>query len=311
MSGHEPPLVTIGIPTYNRADGYLREALASALAQTYERLEILVADNASDDDTAAVVRELGGDRVRYHRHERNLGSQGNYNSIVEMATGEYLLLLHDDDRVDPDFVAACVAAMGDRRPGLVRTGVRVVGEGDRLIYERVNQAPGTGVRELLEAWFANRTSFYFCATLFNLASLRRVGGFDTPRQLFNDVAAYARVAADAGTVEVPEVKATFRQHKASSGKAATVKAWAEDAAYLVQLMAELVSPSAAMPDRAFEAMARTFFCRNCYHRALRLTDPAARREAMAAVHATLGCTPPWRYRLGRAAYRMRKRLLPA
>ena len=58
-----------------------------------------------------------------------------------------------------------------------------------------------------------------------------MGGHDSDREHAHYVAAYARVAADAGTVEVPEVKATFRQHKASSGKAATVKAWAEDAAY--------------------------------------------------------------------------------
>jgi len=48
-------LVTIGIPTYNRADGYLREALGAALAQTYPHLEILVADNASSDHTDTVV----------------------------------------------------------------------------------------------------------------------------------------------------------------------------------------------------------------------------------------------------------------
>ena len=49
-------LVTIGIPTFNRANGYLRYALESAIAQTYRNLEIIVSDNCSYDDTEAVVR---------------------------------------------------------------------------------------------------------------------------------------------------------------------------------------------------------------------------------------------------------------
>jgi len=308
VKGDAEPLVTIGIPTYNRARGYLREALSSALAQTYERVEVVVADNCSEDDTEAVVREVGGDRVRYHRHERNVGAQGNFNSLLALAGGDYFLLLHDDDAVDPDMVAACVAAMGDRRPGLVRTGTRVIDSAGRVVYERENRAPGTGVKGLLEAWFANRTSFYLCSTLFDTAVLRGVGGFDSPRQLFNDVAAYARVAAAAGTVEVPDVKATFRMHEDNAGKAAKVRAWAEDAAYVLELMEGLVVEEMGAPDPAFAARAHAFFCGNCYHRALRLSDPAARREATAAVHEVLGCEPPWRRELSRLASRVRRRL---
>ncbi len=50
------PLVTIGIPTYNRADGYLQETLESALAQGYRHMEIIVSDNCSTDDIERVVR---------------------------------------------------------------------------------------------------------------------------------------------------------------------------------------------------------------------------------------------------------------
>jgi hypothetical protein len=259
-----------------------------------------VADNASTDDTQSLVAELGGDRVTYVKHEVNLGSQGNYNSLVEKAAGEYFLMLHDDDRIDPDFVASCVAAMGERRPGLVRTGTRVIDAAGDVVYERVNRARATSVKGLLEAWFDTKTSFYFCSTLFNTAALRRVGGFDTPKALFNDVAAYVLVAADSGTVEVPEVKATFRQHGGNAGKASTVAAWAEDAAHVVELMTHTVSRDAAAPDEEFRARAAAYFCRNCYHRAARLADPAARREAFAAVRAALDCgVAPWQYRLGR------------
>ena len=302
-------LVTIGIPTYNRADGYLREALTAALAQTYQNIEILVADNCSTDDTERVVTEVGGDRVTYVRHPSNLGSQGNYNSLVERAKGEYFLMLHDDDRIDPGFVASCVEAMGTERPGLVRTGTRVVNAADELVYSRENRAPGTDVKALLEAWFDSQTSFYFCSTLFNTAALRRVGGFGTPRALFNDVAAYVLVAADSGTVEVQPVRATFRQHPGNTGKASTVAAWAEDAAHVVELMTATVSRSADQPDEEFRRKARAYFCRNCYHRAARLTDGDARREAFQAVRAALDCSmTPWQYRMGRFRTRLGARV---
>ena len=302
-------LVTIGIPTYNRADGYLREALAAALAQTYSHIEILVADNSSTDDTESVVSAIGGDRVTYVKHPTNLGAQGNYNSLVELARGEYFLMLHDDDRIDPDFVEACVTAMGDRRPGLVRTGTRVIDGAGAVVYSRPNKAPGTTTRALLEAWFDTKTSFYFCSTLFNTAALRRAGGFDTPRALFNDVAAYVLVAHAAGTVEVQDVKATFRQHATNTGKASTVAAWAQDAAHVVEIMTRTVASEAATPAEEFRGKATAYFCRNCYHRAARLTDPAARREAFAAVQAALGCgVAPWQYRLGRLRSRVGSRV---
>ena len=58
------PLVTIAIPTYNRAGSYLPVALGSALAQRYPRLEVLVADNASSDETASFVRGITDERLR-------------------------------------------------------------------------------------------------------------------------------------------------------------------------------------------------------------------------------------------------------
>lgn len=70
MTAHRP-FFAIVIPTRNRA-GLLLYALRSALAQTWHDYEILVNDNDSIDATAAVVREVGGDRVRYVRTPASL-----------------------------------------------------------------------------------------------------------------------------------------------------------------------------------------------------------------------------------------------
>src|SRR5690606_4365233 len=61
------PLVTICIPTFNRADTFLPKALAAACNQTYRNLEILVSDNASSDGTPELVRSMIDPRISYHR----------------------------------------------------------------------------------------------------------------------------------------------------------------------------------------------------------------------------------------------------
>ncbi len=108
-------LVTILIPTYNRAD-FLPEAIRSGLAQTHARLEVIVLDDASPDDgrTAAAVEPFLSDRrVRYVRHPANIGIAENWRAGIRMAAGSFYCLLHDDDTYEPTFVAELSSAMTD------------------------------------------------------------------------------------------------------------------------------------------------------------------------------------------------------
>lgn len=100
-----PPLVTILIPTHNRA-AMLGDAVTSALAQTYSPLEIIILDNESKDDTPAVASAFASRdaQVRYVRHPVDLGITGNWRAGIGLARGDFLCLLHDDDTVEPAFV---------------------------------------------------------------------------------------------------------------------------------------------------------------------------------------------------------------
>jgi glycosyltransferase involved in cell wall biosynthesis len=105
------PLVTVAVPTFNRA-GYLRECLASVRAQTYPALEILVGDNASSDRTPALLDELAPaePRLRTIRHDENLGMIGNWNRLLELANGDYFMLLSDDDLLHPRAIERLILA---------------------------------------------------------------------------------------------------------------------------------------------------------------------------------------------------------
>lgn len=110
------PRITIAIPTYNRA-GYLREALASALAQTYTEWRLVIGDDASNDDTAEVVASFHDPRFHYFRHPQNIGITPNWRFVFGRADTEFVAPLADDDQFLPDHLTTALEIL-DRHPAV-------------------------------------------------------------------------------------------------------------------------------------------------------------------------------------------------
>jgi glycosyltransferase involved in cell wall biosynthesis len=108
----EPPRVVALVPTY-RASAFIDTTLRALAAQSYPRLELLVSDDASPDDTAERCERFaaGDPRFRVIQQPRNRGWIGNVNALLEEARGDYLLFAFQDDLPAPDYVARCVAAL--------------------------------------------------------------------------------------------------------------------------------------------------------------------------------------------------------
>ena len=142
------PLVTIAIPTFNRAESYLPLALQAALSQSWPSIEILVGDNASTDHTAELIAGIADPRLRYIRHQHNVCANGNFNRLLDEARGQWFLLLHDDDLVDPDFIETCLGArQAGREYGFIRTGVRAINKEGHAFKTTPNQFLGPGRAE--------------------------------------------------------------------------------------------------------------------------------------------------------------------
>jgi glycosyltransferase involved in cell wall biosynthesis len=259
------PLVTIGIPTYNRAD-YLQQALRSALDQTYPNLEIIVSDNCSTDATAAVVAGFADPRIRRFRQPTNIGGQNNVNFCLSQAWGAYFLLLHDDDLIDPDFVEVCIDAVsGDTRVGVIRTGTRVIDSLGRVRGQNFNRVGGRSTAEFFLGWFSGNTALYLCSTLYNRPALQDAGGLHSPRDLLDDVVATVRLAAQLGRADVYDVKASFRRHEGNSGSAVGIRDWCDDSLFLLDLMCQLAPDQQALIRRN----GLRFLCAQNYSRASR------------------------------------------
>jgi glycosyltransferase involved in cell wall biosynthesis len=111
MISHNP-LVTVGIPTYNRPEG-LRKTLECVIKQTYLNLEVIVSDNCSTDaGTEAVLSEFSADsRVKIYRQSENRGAVFNINFVLEKANGDYFMRIADDDWLDTNYIECCMKAL--------------------------------------------------------------------------------------------------------------------------------------------------------------------------------------------------------
>jgi glycosyltransferase involved in cell wall biosynthesis len=261
------------------------EALESALSQTYSNVEIIVADNCSSDNTREVVAEYHAKRIRYYRHGAGIKPNDNFNFCLNRAKGDYFLLLHDDDKIDQDFIEICLKTAGYRtKCGLIRTAVRKIDANGMIISTGRNPLQGVCFEDLFMGWFRGETSIYLCGTLFNTGALKSIGGLKSKNNLYQDVMAIATIASAYERIDIDEVKASARQHGAKWTHVANVKAWCEDSMELLERVYDLSTHSRSELKIAGEE----FFLNNNYGRASEIRSPSARIEAYLHVYRAFG-----------------------
>lgn len=132
------PKVSICIPSHNAAQ-FLPAAIDSVLAQDFTDFEVFVSDDASDDETPGICRRYGDPRFRVIRSERRLGQSRNWNRCLQIANGEYVILLHADDQLLPGYLERAAATLeANEDVGLVHCAVQRIGErGEPLTVQRL------------------------------------------------------------------------------------------------------------------------------------------------------------------------------
>jgi glycosyltransferase involved in cell wall biosynthesis len=99
------------ILSYNRAD-FLRETLESFLQQSFQGFRLIILDNASTDDTAAVVDSFAERRpIIFHRQQENVGALKNFLQIQTLAEADWVMAFHDDDILHPRYLEHCMEVL--------------------------------------------------------------------------------------------------------------------------------------------------------------------------------------------------------
>lgn len=217
MKSHAP-LVTIGIPTYNRAAA-LRRAIASALSQDYPTIEVLISDNASTDGTREICEEFcrADPRVTYVRQPSNRGARANFAEVLDRASGEYFMWLGDDDWIDVSYVGHCLSLLSaDPEMALV--------SGAPLYYRDGKQVFAGKLFDLTEDYWALRVAHYYAIAgengmfhgLMRTAHLRRI---DIPNAMGGDW----HVVADVVSMGKSRMSAAVALHRELGGASASYR----------------------------------------------------------------------------------------
>ncbi len=176
------------MPAYKRE--FIKKAIDSILAQTYQDFELIIVNDASPEDIGSVVSQYKNEKIRYEINEKNLGGTDlvrNWNHCVSFSRYDYVVLAADDDMFEPDFLKHAVQLI-EKYPSvdLIRSGVRKIGTTeDTLEYEfpLPEYLSGAAFTYFWSKGFISCISNY----IFRKSALLAMGGFvNFPHAHFSD-----------------------------------------------------------------------------------------------------------------------------
>lgn len=220
------PLVSIGIPTFNRPEGLLT-AIRCIQNQTYENLEIIVSDNCTPgEEISRLMAQLMKEdkRIQYFRQRKNIGATNNFDFLLSKAAGKYFAWAADDDLCKEQFVEKIVATMEEHPDiALCTCDIENIDENDTLMeISRLESI------RISASWMDTRKLFFhyptsnifFCIYgIYRTKSLKDCGieilrgwrgiPIDTETPFLAKYSRWGRIAA------IPDVLKTYRRHSTS------------------------------------------------------------------------------------------------
>jgi glycosyltransferase involved in cell wall biosynthesis len=264
----ERPLVTIAIPTFNRAS-WLKGCVDSALSQTHANFEVLVSDNASTDETPAVLKEFNDPRLRILRQQSNIGIMPNWNACLAAAKGEFIVFVPDDDRIAPWMLDRCAGLLAQESQlvmVMALNDLHLTGEG-RILPPAKSKTLGTGIHEgadIFLEYLRGNLSVQLCSLMMRTDLLRQGGGFANDWPYAGDTAAWGRILMTGRAGLVNESCATFAWHDESATSQYTISGRRDSGRRLVAELDEAADRHVADPAvrRGIKRQARGYVARD-------------------------------------------------
>jgi glycosyltransferase involved in cell wall biosynthesis len=227
-----PGRVSIGIPTINRSSLALR-AIRSALAQTYSDVEVIVSDDASTDDTVQRIREIRDPRVVLFEQKQRLGLVGNFDFCLRHASGEFFLLLGDDDVLLPPAIERLVEPFLLGKPpipasalGVVWCPCRIANAKNSHFWTTESGPALEPVPSLLAALFAGNRGPRLTSILLRTQDSIAVGGYEDKYGDLCDIGNWGRAALlREYAVCIPEPLVQYTNHQGSTTSQSAVQKW--------------------------------------------------------------------------------------
>ena len=217
-------MVSVCVPVYNGAN-HLSECLRSIAGQQGVALEIVVSDDSSTDNSLEIVesvrREFSAVSWNIIRHAARLGMAGNWNACVEVATGDLIKVMGQDDILYPGCLESQVGALcTDPEIAFCACSADIISAKGKKILKRKRKY-GEGVHDGNELIFkCLRRAFNFfgepVTALFRKADFKRVGGFDPTMSYFIDLDMWVRLLRDGKFAFIEDSLCGFRIHRSGA-----------------------------------------------------------------------------------------------
>ena len=182
------PVLTIAVPTYNGAKT-IRSMLDLLLHQVDERVEVLISDNSSTDETPQILMNYQKcwPFIRVIRNEKNIGPDANFLSALRLAKGNFVLLLSDDDILIEDSLAGILDFL-EHNPDLTLAYLHTVGFHNEYRGKEHCITPGRKVNESFQTTdkkrFMEYAGFYWGFMSSFLCSKKEFDKIENPERFF-------------------------------------------------------------------------------------------------------------------------------
>lgn len=219
------PKFSILVPTFNTPEKFLREMIESVLHQSYENLELCIADGSTSDATYQVIQEYEKDgRIKYQRLEENKGISENTNEALKMATGEFVGLFDHDDVLELSALFHVMKVLEQHpKADIIYTDEDKM-DGETNTFFGPNFKPEFD----LELFCTNNYICHFFVVRTDIA--KRIGGFQKEYDGAQDYDFIFRcVESTMEIYHIPKVLYHWRTHAASTAAAPESKMYAYEA----------------------------------------------------------------------------------
>ncbi len=205
------PLVSVIIPTFNRSNLLLR-AVKSVLSQTYSKIEVIVIDDASTDNTENTIKKIQKihKNILYIKHKDNKGGSAARNSGIKKSKGEYVAFLDDDDQWLPEKINKQITCLKnkDRDWGGVYCGYKIIIKNRLIEKNKVSNKEGNLTKDI----FLMRSNAYGSTLLVRKEVFKKIGLFDESFKRHQDLEFIIRFFREYKLCSVPEVLVNVYGH---------------------------------------------------------------------------------------------------
>jgi glycosyltransferase involved in cell wall biosynthesis len=183
-------VVSILIPTRNRPLLAIK-AVKSALLQTYGSIEVIVTDNSETEQLGFMLKSIGDDRVHYYKNVENIGPILNWRRALEISSGEYCIILPDDDYlINPFYIEDAVEILANEEISLIIPDCI-------LSYSRKNNICTSGFSGLINGqnFIRNGLHIPHIGNVFRKEMAKHLNAFHSNDILWSDVELWMRIMA--------------------------------------------------------------------------------------------------------------------